>query len=153
MNPMMSGLFGVNKAPQHEQEPELFSFGGYGADGNPMAVRPPQGAQSLTGMMGAAPYALPKGLSHFTPTPSLRATMSQPGLGLLNRNYPSGENAMQILRNSGLAQKMDDNVFNRWANQGYESEDERKNAWEAAYGTGGVGGRYYQPLVSPKFPT
>lgn len=145
MNPMMGGLFGVNKAPEHD--PQTFEFGGYGADGNPIArmLQAPQ-ANPMAG--AGAPYALPKGRSMINPGHSMYQHLNRPGIGMGGgRVFPTGADAMGVIR-AGAGGNMGDDVFNRWVNQGYDSPDERKQAWENAYGTGGVGGRWYQPLVT-----
>lgn len=56
MNPFTSGLFGMNKAPQHQQQqftPNMRTFGGWGPDSNPIQLAPAPPPQVQAGSGGA----------------------------------------------------------------------------------------------------
>lgn len=138
MNQLLSGMFGTDKAPRHEDNPQMFSFGGYGADGNPVAQAIPNQQGSLSGMLGAS--SIPMGRVQFNPNRSLHGVMG-------GQPFGSADQALKHLRLSAPAQGMSDDVFSNWiSHQGYDPTGEKRKEWENAFGTGGVGGFKYQPM-------
>lgn len=135
MNLMQGGLFGgMDKAPKHDP---IYQFGGYDNVGNPIAQIQQMPQQGIAGALqqrlglGPGPYSFNLG----------RMPMAPEG------QFQTPGQAMSLLRaqNPGMS----DNVFNNWtANNGYDPSGDNKEAWDRAYGTGGVGGRWYSPLLN-----